>query len=55
MEMMEPSTFYSPVLNCVEGVLVGDVIHQQEAHGSSVVGCGDGTVALLSRCVLWGT
>lgn len=41
-----------PVLNCVEGLLVSDVIHEQEAHGSSVVGCGDGTVALLSCCIL---
>ncbi len=42
----------SPVLNCIEGVLVSDVVHEQEAHGSSVIGCGDGTVALLPCCIL---
>lgn len=41
-----------PVLNCIEGVLVSDVIHKQEAHGSSVVGCGNGAISLLSCCVL---
>lgn len=40
-----------PVLHGSEGLLVGNVIHEQEAHGSSVVGCGDRTVALLARCV----
>lgn len=43
---------YSPVLHGSEGFLVGNVIHEQETHGSSVVGCGDRTVALLARCVL---
>lgn len=43
---------HSPVLHCGEGLLVGDVIHEQEAHGSAVVGCGDGPVALLACCVL---
>lgn len=42
----------SPVLHCIEGVLVSDVIHEQEAHGSSVVGCGYSTVALLPCCIL---
>lgn len=31
--------------------LLGDVVHQQGAHGSAVVGAGDGSVALLARCV----
>lgn len=43
---------YLPVLHSGEGLLVGNVIHEQEAHGSSVVCCGDRTVALLARCVL---
>lgn len=41
-----------PVLDRSEGLLVGDVIHEQEAHGSSVVGRGDCPVALLACCVL---
>lgn len=40
-----------PVLHGSKGLLVGNVIHEQEAHGSTVVGCGDGTVALLARRV----
>ena len=42
----------SPVLHCGEGALVCDVIHQDEAHGPSVVGSGDGPVPLLACCVL---
>jgi len=49
---MERTIDGSPVLDCVEGVLVADVIHEQEAHGSSVVRRGDGAVALLPRRVL---
>lgn len=47
---MNPS--HSPVLDGVKGLLVGDVIHEQEAHCSSVVGCGNGAIPLLSGCVL---
>lgn len=43
---------HSPVLHSGEGLLVGNVIHEQEAHGSTVVGRGDGPVALLACCVL---
>lgn len=43
---------HSPVLHGGEGFLVGNIIHQQEAHGSAVVGGGDCTVALLARRVL---
>lgn len=43
---------HSPVLHSGEGLLVGNVIHEQEAHGSAVVGCGDCAVALLARRVL---
>lgn len=43
---------HSPVLHGGEGLLVGDVIHEQEAHGSTVVGRGDGPVTLLACCVL---
>lgn len=42
----------SPVLHGVKGLLVGDVVHEDEAHGSPVVGCGDGPVPLLPCCVL---
>ena len=41
-----------PVLDGVEGLLVGDVIHQNEAHSAAVVSCGDGAVPLLPRRVL---
>lgn len=43
---------HSPILHGGEGLLVGNVIHEQKAHGSSIVGCGDRAVALLARCVL---
>lgn len=43
---------YWPVLYAVEGLLVGDVVHEYEAHGASVVGRRDGAVALLSGRVL---
>jgi hypothetical protein len=36
----------------MEGLLVCDVIHKDEAHGSAVVSSGDGPVPLLSRRVL---
>ena len=42
----------SPVMHAAERLLVGDVIHEDEAHGAPVVSRGDGPVPLLSRCVL---
>lgn len=42
----------SPVLHSTKGLLIGDVVHEDEAHGPAVVGSGDGSVALLARCVL---
>lgn len=42
----------SPVLHGVEGLLVGDVVHQDEAHGPAVIGGGDGAVPLLPGRVL---
>lgn len=41
-----------PVLNGIKGILVGDVIHQNEAHCSTIVCCGDGPVPLLPSSVL---
>lgn len=41
-----------PVLYGIERVFTADVIHQYEAHGPSVIRCGNGTVALLARSVL---
>lgn len=41
-----------PVLDGIEGLLVGNVVHEDEAHGSSVVSCGDGAVTLLTCCIL---
>lgn len=49
---------HPPVLHGAEGLLAGDVVHQQEPHGPPVVSRGDGPVALLAGCVLgrrdWG-
>lgn len=48
---------HSPVLHGGKGLLVGNIIHEQEAHGSPVVGCGDRPVAFLPCRVLgkqWG-
>lgn len=41
-----------PILDSIERLLIGDVIHQNEAHGPTVIGCGDGPVSLLPSCVL---
>ena len=35
-----------PVLDVVEALLVGDVVHQHDAHGAPVVGGGDGPTSL---------
>ena len=43
-----------PILDSIEGLLIGDVIHQNEAHGPTVIGRGDGPVPLLPSCVLGG-
>lgn len=43
-----------PILDSIEGLLVGNVIHQNKAHGPAVIGCGDGPVPLLPSCVLGG-
>lgn len=40
-----------PFAYVFEALGVGDVIHQHDAHGSSVVGGGDGVEALLAGCV----
>lgn len=32
----------------VEGALIGDVVYEEDAHGTAVVGGGDGTEALLA-------
>ena len=39
-------------MDAVEGLLVGDVIHQDEAHGTAVVGRRDRPVPLLPGCIL---
>ena len=39
-------------MHAAERLLAGHVIHQDEAHGSPVVGGGDGAIALLPRSVL---
>lgn len=39
-------------MDAAEGLLVGDVVHQDEAHGAPVVGRRDGAVPLLAGRVL---
>lgn len=41
-----------PIMDTAERLFTGDIIHQYETHGTSVVGCGYGTVSLLPCCVL---
>ena len=38
----------APVLYGAEAFLVGDVVHKYKAHGSSIIGGGDGSVPLLT-------
>ena len=45
-----PTVLYRPD-DAVEGLLLGDVVHDDGAHGVPVVGGGDGAVALLARGV----
>lgn len=40
-----------PLADVLEALGVGDVVHQHDAHGPSVVGGGDGVEALLPRRV----
>ena len=40
-----------PFADVFEALGVGDVVDQHDAHGSSVVGGGDGVEPLLARCV----
>ena len=47
-----PVSYHIPVLDSVERLLVGDVIHEDEAHCATVVGRGDGAVTFLPCCVL---
>jgi hypothetical protein len=41
-----------PVVNAAERLLVGDVVHQDEAHRPAVVSCRDRSVSLLAGSVL---
>lgn len=40
-----------PLLDIVEGLVVRDVVDDNDTVGSSVVGGGDGAEAFLSGCV----
>lgn len=40
-----------PFADVFEALGVGDVVDQHDAHGSSVVGGGDGVEPFLARCV----
>ena len=39
---------HAPVADVGEGLLVGDVVHQQNTHGATIVGGGDGAEPLLA-------
>ena len=39
-------------MDTAERLFTRDIVHEDEAHGSSVVGCGDGPVPLLVSRVL---
>ena len=39
-------------MNAAERLFTSNVVHQNEAHRSSVVSCGDGPIPLLTRCIL---
>lgn len=43
--------FLQPLLDVVEGLLVGDVVHDDDAVGASVVAAGDGAETLLASSV----
>lgn len=40
-----------PLLDIVEGLVVGNIVDDNDAMGSSVVGGGDGAETFLSGCV----
>lgn len=42
----------APVLHRAERVLVGDVVHEDEAHRAAIIGSGNGAIALLTGSVL---
>ena len=41
-----------PIMDTAEGLLVCDIVHEDETHGAAVVGGGDGTVPLLTSSIL---
>ena len=43
--------YLQPLFDIVEGLLVGDVVDDNDTVGSPVVGRGDGPEPLLSGCV----
>jgi hypothetical protein len=43
---------YAPVLHAVKRLFISDVVHEDETHGTSVVGRRNRAVSLLACCVL---
>ena len=41
----------SPSFESLEGLFIGEVKHEDESHGTSVVGCGDCAITFLSSGV----
>lgn len=39
----------NPIAHIIEGPLIGHIIDEEDAHGTPIVGIGDGAEALLSR------
>ena len=42
---------YSPSFESLEGLLIGEVKHEDESHGTSIVGCGDCAVTFLPSSI----
>ena len=41
-----------PIMDTAEGLLVCDIVHEDETHGSAVVRRRYRSISLLARCVL---
>ena len=42
---------FQPPLHILVRLVLADIVHQQRAHGTAVVGARDGAVAFLASCV----
>ena len=42
---------YSPSFESLEGLLIGEVKHEDKSHGTSIVGCGDCAITFLPSSI----